>query len=163
AHRPGRRRAVWGGGGGGQARVGGGHAGVPRRPRWSAPRRSQQCALCCDDRPASPTSRGPSPLPAPPVVPPPASDRPLRCRTGRPLPARPAPAPGRRTRGATRAEATDHACTLRRHLAGRVNAAGWEKATVAVEGAENGLGVRAYLDRKAWLPLWQEVIVLLAG
>jgi hypothetical protein len=50
-----------------------------------------------------------------------------------------------------------------RYLAARINPAGWEKAALPAEGQEKGLPVKEFLDRKAWLPAWQEVIVLLAG
>jgi hypothetical protein len=47
------------------------------------------------------------------------------------------------------------------YLAERINAAGWDKATVPVDGKE--IPAKLFVDRKAWLPSWQEVIVLLAG
>src|SRR5262249_12048403 len=48
------------------------------------------------------------------------------------------------------------------HLAQRINDCGWEKATVKI-GSDRQTSALHYLDRKAWLPSWQEVIVLLAG
>jgi hypothetical protein len=50
-----------------------------------------------------------------------------------------------------------------RHLAQRINGAGWEKATLPVDGGESGIPLKELIDRKAWLPAWQELIVLLAG
>jgi hypothetical protein len=48
------------------------------------------------------------------------------------------------------------------YLAERINKhGGWDKATVPVEGRE--VPAKVFVDRKAWLPSWQEVIVLLAG
>jgi hypothetical protein len=48
------------------------------------------------------------------------------------------------------------------HLAHLINADGWEKATVRLKGKRE-VAASVFLDKKAWLPAWQEVIVLLAG
>jgi hypothetical protein len=47
------------------------------------------------------------------------------------------------------------------HLARLINERGWDKAMVPIDGRE--VPAKQFLDRKAWLPNWQEVIVLLAG
>jgi hypothetical protein len=48
------------------------------------------------------------------------------------------------------------------HLAERINNhGGWDKAVVPVGSKE--IAAKVFVDRKAWLPNWQEVIVLLAG
>jgi hypothetical protein len=48
------------------------------------------------------------------------------------------------------------------YLAERINEhGGWDGATVPVEGKD--FPAKLLVDRKAWLPSWQEVIVLLAG
>src|SRR5262249_2455504 len=48
------------------------------------------------------------------------------------------------------------------HLAQRINGIGWTKAAGPV--AEAGpVPALAFVDRKGWLPAWQETIVLLAG
>src|SRR5262249_16451727 len=48
------------------------------------------------------------------------------------------------------------------YLADRINNhGGWDKATVRVEGKD--ILVKVLVDRKAWLPSWREVIILLAG
>jgi hypothetical protein len=46
-------------------------------------------------------------------------------------------------------------------LAERINKHGWDKATVPV--GEKAVAAKLLVDRKAWLPQWQEVIILLAG
>jgi len=49
------------------------------------------------------------------------------------------------------------------YLADRINQGGWDEATVPVEGRDIPVPAKLFVDRKAWLPSWQEVIVLLAG
>jgi hypothetical protein len=49
------------------------------------------------------------------------------------------------------------------HLARVLNAGGWDRATIAVEGVGDAVPVRTLLDHRAWLPAWQEVIILLGG
>jgi hypothetical protein len=48
-----------------------------------------------------------------------------------------------------------------RYLAARLNDRGWAKAAAVIDGKE--VPVRELIDRKAWLPAWQEVVALLAG
>jgi predicted NACHT family NTPase len=47
------------------------------------------------------------------------------------------------------------------YLADLINLHGWEKSTVRL--GDEKVAVKVFLDRMAWLPAWQEVIVLLAG
>jgi hypothetical protein len=48
------------------------------------------------------------------------------------------------------------------HLARRINPDRWDVA-VPVDASGRTVSARDFVDRKAWLPSWQEVIVLLAG
>jgi predicted NACHT family NTPase len=48
------------------------------------------------------------------------------------------------------------------HLARRINPDRWD-AVVPFDSAGRSVPARDFVDRKAWLPSWQEVIVLLAG
>jgi hypothetical protein len=49
-----------------------------------------------------------------------------------------------------------------RHLAQHINDHGWSRPLLLGDGGE-GAPARDLVDRMAWLPAWQEVIVLLAG
>ncbi len=49
-----------------------------------------------------------------------------------------------------------------RYLAHRINDDGWDEATVPLDG-KHYVPAKLLLDRKAWLPSWQEVVVLAAG
>jgi hypothetical protein len=50
-----------------------------------------------------------------------------------------------------------------RHLAQRINDSGWDRADIPSDAQGKSLSAREFVDRKAWLPAWQEVVVLLAG
>jgi hypothetical protein len=49
------------------------------------------------------------------------------------------------------------------YLAERINASGWESTVLPFDTQDRTASAREFVDRKAWLPEWQEVIVLLAG
>jgi predicted NACHT family NTPase len=50
-----------------------------------------------------------------------------------------------------------------RYLARRINVGGWDKTVLPFDAQGRTALAREFVDRKAWLPSWQEVIVLLAG
>jgi HEAT repeat protein len=58
---------------------------------------------------------------------------------------------------------TFHEYLTARHLARQVKEAGWEGAAFPGRHPGRGTTIRELVDRKAWLPTWQEVIILLAG
>jgi HEAT repeat protein len=58
---------------------------------------------------------------------------------------------------------TFHEYLTARHLARQVNQTGWEGAAIGDQSSTKGKTLRGLVDRKAWLPSWQEVIILLAG
>lgn len=47
------------------------------------------------------------------------------------------------------------------HLAERINTRAWNRATVSLGDWE--VAAKGFVDRKAWLPNWRELIILLAG
>jgi predicted NACHT family NTPase len=50
-----------------------------------------------------------------------------------------------------------------RYLAHRINAGGWDATVLPFDARGRSAPAQEFVDRKAWLPDWQEVIVLLAG
>lgn len=56
---------------------------------------------------------------------------------------------------------TFHEYLTARALATRLNVQRWEKARITINGRQ--VSVAEFLDRKAWDPAWQEVLILLVG
>jgi hypothetical protein len=49
------------------------------------------------------------------------------------------------------------------YLARLINDNGWVEPVVPFDGKEQLIPAKNFVDRKAWLPTWQEVILLLSG